>query len=138
METAAHPRTLVEPRTFGMIFVTLTSSASLRSGVAKTFRYTTYRNAMADPIECKSCGQANTFSVCKCSRAFMLTSDHVAGRLREYETEPVAVPPEGVFDTCDFCHAKSIGRPPVETVSIGLRQMTCPSCHTAVLAKHGM
>ena len=112
--------------------------ASERSGVVKTFRYTTYRNAMADPIECKSCGQANTFSVCKCSRAFMLTSDHVAGRLREYETEPVAVPPEGVFDTCDFCHAKSIGRPPVETVSIGLRQMTCPSCHTAVLAKHGM
>ena len=138
METAAHPRFLFKPRTFGMISVTLTSSASLRSGVVKTFRYTTYRNAMADPIECKSCGQANTFSVCKCSRAFMLTSDHVAGRLREYETEPVTVPPEGVFDTCDFCHAKSIGRPPVETVSIGLRQMTCPSCHTAVLAKHGM
>ena len=40
METAAHPRTLFKPRTFGMIFVTLTSPASLWTGVVKTFRYT--------------------------------------------------------------------------------------------------
>ena len=39
METAAHPRFLFKPRTLGTIFVTLTSSASLRSGVVKTFRY---------------------------------------------------------------------------------------------------
>ena len=38
METAAHPRFLFKPRTLGTIFVTLTSSASLRSGVVKTFR----------------------------------------------------------------------------------------------------
>ena len=38
METAAHPRILFKPRTFGMIFVTLRSSASLRTGVVKTFR----------------------------------------------------------------------------------------------------
>ena len=38
METAAHPRFLFKPRTFGTIFVTLTSSASLRTGVVKTFR----------------------------------------------------------------------------------------------------
>ena len=38
METAAHPRFLFKPRTFGMIFVTLTSSASLWTGVVKTFR----------------------------------------------------------------------------------------------------
>ena len=40
METAAHPRFLFKPRTLGMISVTLTSSASLRSGVVKTFRCT--------------------------------------------------------------------------------------------------
>ena len=34
----AHPRSLFKPRTLGMIFVTLTSSASLRTGVVKTFR----------------------------------------------------------------------------------------------------
>ena len=39
METAAHPRFLFKPRTFGMIIVTLTSSASLWTGVVKTFRY---------------------------------------------------------------------------------------------------
>ena len=38
METAAHPRILFKPRNFGMIFVTLRSSASLRTGVVKTFR----------------------------------------------------------------------------------------------------
>ena len=38
METAAHPRFLFKPRTFGMISVTLTSSALLWTGVVKTFR----------------------------------------------------------------------------------------------------
>ena len=38
METAAHPRILFKPRTFGKIFVTFASSASLRTGVVKTFR----------------------------------------------------------------------------------------------------
>ena len=38
METAAHPRSLFKPRTFGKMFVTLSSSASLWSGVVKTFR----------------------------------------------------------------------------------------------------
>ena len=40
METAAHPRFLFRLRTFGMISVTLTSSASLWTGVVKTFRCT--------------------------------------------------------------------------------------------------
>ena len=39
METAAHPRFLFKPRTLGMMFVTLTPSASLWTGVVKTFRY---------------------------------------------------------------------------------------------------
>ena len=49
METAAHPRFLLKPRTFGMIVVTLTSSASLRTGVVKTFRCTTYRVTAVEP-----------------------------------------------------------------------------------------
>ena len=35
METAAHPRFLFKPRTFGMIVVTLTSSASFVVGCRK-------------------------------------------------------------------------------------------------------
>ena len=38
METAAHPRSLFKPRTLGMICMTLQSSASVRTGVVKTFR----------------------------------------------------------------------------------------------------
>ena len=34
-----HLRFLFKSRTFGMIFVTLTSFASLRTGAVKTFRY---------------------------------------------------------------------------------------------------
>ena len=48
METAAHPRFLFKPRTFGMIIVALTSSASLRTGVVKTFRCADETIALAD------------------------------------------------------------------------------------------
>ena len=50
METAAHPRSLFMPRTFGMIVVTPTSSASSRTGVVKTFRCATYREYMGHPL----------------------------------------------------------------------------------------
>ena len=50
METAAHPRSLFKQRSFGMIFVTLTSSASLWTGVVKTFRWATQANQM-DTVE---------------------------------------------------------------------------------------
>ena len=46
METAAHPRFLFRLRTFGMMFVTLTPSASLWTGVVKTFRYANETNSM--------------------------------------------------------------------------------------------
>ena len=46
METAAHPRSLFKPRTFGIISVTLTSSASVRAGVVKSSRYATSTNLM--------------------------------------------------------------------------------------------
>ena len=48
METAAHPRFLFKPRTFGMIFVTFTSSSSLWTGVVNTFRCATYAMSIAD------------------------------------------------------------------------------------------
>ena len=48
METAAHPRFLFKPRSFGMMFMTLTSSASLWTGVVKTFRCATYRDGRSD------------------------------------------------------------------------------------------
>ena len=50
METAAHPRTLFKPRKLGTIFVTLTSSASLWTGVVKTFRCTSQMQSIADII----------------------------------------------------------------------------------------
>ena len=51
METAAHPRFLFKPRTFGMMFVTLTSSASLRTGVVKTFRWATQVSQMETALD---------------------------------------------------------------------------------------
>ena len=52
METAAQPRFMFKPRTRGMIFVTLTSSASLRTGVVKTFRWATQMRIVALMIMC--------------------------------------------------------------------------------------
>ena len=71
METAAHPRTLFKPRTFGMIFVTLTSSASLWTGVVKTFRCADEANResirIADPF--RNSRQTGTPTVdCTCAR----------------------------------------------------------------------
>ena len=51
METAAHPRFLFKPRTLGTTFVTLTSSASLRTGVVKTFRCATEVQLPSNPYE---------------------------------------------------------------------------------------
>ena len=61
METAAHPRSLFKPRTFGMMILTLTSSASLWSGVVKTFRCLSLAYRMRTQFRvfdahCESCG----------------------------------------------------------------------------------
>ena len=71
METAAHPRTLFKSRSPGMMSMTFTSSALLRTGVVKTFRCADEANResirIADPF--RNSRQTGTPTVdCTCAR----------------------------------------------------------------------
>jgi hypothetical protein len=65
----------------------------------------------------------------------VLTTAHLEGRLREFEDGPLdAFPPGAATPLCDFCASKAAGLGLAEVVSAGLRQKTCPTCHTEVLS----
>ena len=89
-------------------------------------------------IKCENCGTANIVATCSCGRAFVLTVSHVQNRRREYKDEPVSELPDD-FDVpcCDFCAAKAWGDPG-EAVNLGLRQRTCPVCHSEFLSHHNL
>jgi hypothetical protein len=69
-----------------------------------------------------------------CGRHFVVTADHVAGRARGFETEPLSALPDASFVICDFCSADA----PIEKVNAGLRQKTCAACHTEFLRALGI
>jgi hypothetical protein len=73
------------------------------------------------------CGQDN--------RPFVITTAHLEGRQRTYDDGPIDdVPPVFSAPLCDFCAAKAAELPPTEVVTAGLRQKTCPVCHTEFLS----
>lgn len=85
---------------------------------------------------CRHCGTENLVAHCtQDARAFVLTTAHLEGRLRAFDDGPVQHLPFGVeARLCDFCAAKAAGLGPMETTSAGLRQKTCPACHTEFLS----
>jgi hypothetical protein len=85
---------------------------------------------------CRHCDTANLVAECRQdARSFVLTTGHLEGRLREFDDGPVEQLPEGFeVPLCDFCSAKAAGLGPAETTSAGLRQKTCPACHTEFLS----
>ncbi len=69
------------------------------------------------------------------ARPFVLTMAHLEGRLRELNDEPVQhLPPGFESPLCDFCSSKGAGLAPAATVTAGMRQATCPVCHTEFLS----
>ena len=66
------------------------------------------------------------------------TVAHVQNRRREKEDGPVSELPSN-FDVpcCDFCAAKAWGELG-EAVNWGLRQRTCPVCHSEFLSQHNL
>src|SRR5215470_6883631 len=89
-------------------------------------------------LVCESCGTPNFVATCtNCSRSFVITSAHLNGEPREFKAEAVLQVPEDLaLELCDFCSAKAQGKL-VEAVNAGMRQRTCPSCHTEFLSRHG-
>jgi len=82
--------------------------------------------------ECRHCGKRTLVADCEqCGRPFALTTAHPAGRLREFDDGPLDALPAGWQPgVCDFCSAKAAGEALDKVVSFGMRQKTCPSCHT--------
>ena len=86
---------------------------------------------------CHHCGATNLVATCRQDgRPFVLTTAHVAGRLRDFQDGSVAELPPG-FDVpvCDFCFARATEQNPIRTTNAGLRQRTCPACHTEFLSE---
>ena len=66
----------------------------------------------------------------------MITTAHIEGRLRDYDAGPVSHLKAVLISTCDFCMHQILGDASA-AVSAGLRQRTCPACHTEFLSQHG-
>ena len=88
-------------------------------------------------LKCGHCGTDNTVAECpKCRRSYVITTAHIEGRLRDYDAGPVSHLKAVILSTCDFCMHRILGDAPA-AVSAGLRQRTCPACHTEFLSQHG-
>jgi hypothetical protein len=85
---------------------------------------------------CAHCGTENFVAECpEDGRSFVLTTANLEGRLREFEDGPIdAFPPGAEPPLCDFCASKAAGLGLAEVVNAGLRQKTCPACHTEFLS----
>jgi hypothetical protein len=85
-------------------------------------------------VVCPHCGALNHVAHCvTCARPFVLTVAHAEGRRREYQDKPLQHVPHSLTTVqCDFCATQKAGNP-FEAVKAGLRQNTCPVCHTEFL-----
>jgi hypothetical protein len=83
-------------------------------------------------VACRNCGNTVSLARCtRCGRDFALTVAHVENRPREFNDGPAADIP--AVELCDYCAAQDRGEPPTDVVNAGLRQKTCPVCHTDAL-----
>jgi hypothetical protein len=81
----------------------------------------------AAPLEVDSCFN--------CGRLFVYTKASLENRRREFDDPPLAAADVArTSGFCDQCLAQSIGGSPAEVVEAGLRQNTCPVCHTDTLS----
>jgi len=88
-------------------------------------------------LKCGHCNTDNTVAECpRCGRSYVITTAHIEGRLRDYDAGPVSQEKTVLLSTCDFCMHQIVGDASA-AVSAGLRQRTCPACHTEFLSQHG-
>ena len=95
----------------------------------------TDEQAWIESRRCRHCGTINQVARCEeCDREYVVTVAHVEGRLRTYDDPGLLMAPENYGPLiCDFCSARRMGLS-VQAVDAGLRQATCPTCHTEFLS----
>jgi len=86
-------------------------------------------------VDCESCGTRIGIETCaECGRGFALTAAHAEGRPREFEDGPLQDSSQVLpVELCDFCAAKERRERAGTIVEAGMRQNTCPACHTAAI-----
>jgi hypothetical protein len=90
-------------------------------------------------LKCGNCGILNVISICKeCNRHFVITKKRATEGMRQFDDEPLSEYPKENIDFCDLCQSTKAGSKPLEIVNAGLRQRTCPACHTEFLSAHGL
>jgi hypothetical protein len=85
---------------------------------------------------CDHCGAPLSIDSCvSCGRMFVYTVASIENRLREFNDAPL-LPPDDLraSGVCDFCAARDRGDSPIDVINAGLRQQTCPICHTDTLS----
>ena len=86
-------------------------------------------------LTCPHCSTTNVVAqCCRCDRWFVVTLAALEDRIRDFDDVAIAVAP-GTELLCDFDAAKDRGETSVAAVNAGLRQNTCPACHTAFIDK---
>jgi hypothetical protein len=90
-------------------------------------------------LKCGNCGTLNVIDVCtECGRSYVLTKNRIEEGVRKFEDEPLNKFPDVKINLCDFCHAKQTSGNSLKTIDAGLRQRTCPKCHTEFLSAYGI
>ena len=89
-------------------------------------------------ITCAHCHTDNTVTQClECGRNFAVTVAHLAGKLRDFDSAPITNLTTAAPSRCDFCSYQILGDK-LAALEAGLRQRTCPACHTEFLSDHGL
>ena len=89
-------------------------------------------------ITCTHCHTDNTVTQClECGRNFAVTMAHLAGKLRDFDSGPIGNLTVAAPSRCDFCSYQLLGDT-LAALEAGLRQRTCPACHTEFLSEHGL
>jgi hypothetical protein len=90
-------------------------------------------------LACGNCRTLNLVDVCtECGRAFVITKTRVEAGTRQYADTALSELPDSIIQPCDYCLSKRNNEPIPERLSKGLRQRTCPACHSEFLSAHGL
>ena len=84
---------------------------------------------MIREVSCQHCGSLSTVAQCSlCDREFVVTNATLRGELRQLEDAAALAVTDRDDWVCDFDMGKQVG--PGAAVTAGMRQRTCPACHT--------
>lgn len=90
-------------------------------------------------LRCPHCQTDNSVNKCtRCDRHFILSKNRVSGQRRTYDDSAIVSKSSVDIQPCDYCLSKDDTASMQNHIESGLRQKTCPNCHTEMLSYHGI